>query len=251
MRVPVLPLIIIKFCLLILIAEWFVCLLSIFFLLFINYIFMLLHRTSYVFLWKKKWKLIAQSCPTLCDPTDCSLPGSSVHGILWTRILEWVAISFSRGSSLPGIKPGSPALQADSFFYQLSHWGNPRFSYTQTLIVCKRWRDPRLGHWPHRVYPLSSLKQVRLRRDHLNPRKDQARLQLGFSFCKTHHISGLPLFLMCGFWLRALKICLLRWKAVKSQLCPSEVPNPGTSLVVPWLSICLAVQEVWVWFLVG
>ena len=200
---------------------------------------------------KKKWKLITQSCPTLCDPTDCSLPGSSVHGILWARILEWVAISFSRGSSLPGIKPGSPALQADSFFYQLSHWGNPRFSYTQTLIVCKRWRDPRLGHWPHRVYPLSSLKQVRLRRDHLNPRKDQARLQLGFSFCKTHHISGLPLFLMCGFWLRALKICLLRWKAVKSQLCPSEVPNPGTSLVVPWLSICLAVQEVWVWFLVG
>ena len=41
----------------------------------------------------------AQSCPTLCDPTDCSLTGSSVHGILQARILEWVAISFSRGSS--------------------------------------------------------------------------------------------------------------------------------------------------------
>ena len=41
----------------------------------------------------------AQSCLTLCDPTDCSPPGSSVHGILQARILEWVAISFSRGSS--------------------------------------------------------------------------------------------------------------------------------------------------------
>ena len=36
-----------------------------------------------------------QSCPTLCDPTDGSLPGSSIHGILQARILEWVAISFS------------------------------------------------------------------------------------------------------------------------------------------------------------
>ena len=40
-------------------------------------------------------------CPTLCDPVDCSLPGSSIHGILQGKILEWVAISFSRGSSQP------------------------------------------------------------------------------------------------------------------------------------------------------
>ena len=39
--------------------------------------------------------LVAQSCPTLCDPTDYSPPGFSVHGILQARILEWVAISFS------------------------------------------------------------------------------------------------------------------------------------------------------------
>ena len=38
---------------------------------------------------------VAQSCPTLCNPVDCSLPGSSLHGILQARILEWVAISFS------------------------------------------------------------------------------------------------------------------------------------------------------------
>ena len=45
--------------------------------------------------------LVVQWCLTLCDPTDCSPPGSSVHGILQGRILEWVAIPFSRGSSQP------------------------------------------------------------------------------------------------------------------------------------------------------
>ena len=44
---------------------------------------------------------VAQSCPTLSNPMDCSLPGSSVHGIFQARVLEWVAISFSRGSSQP------------------------------------------------------------------------------------------------------------------------------------------------------
>ena len=44
---------------------------------------------------------VSQSCLTLCDPVDCSPPGSSVHGILQARILEWVAISFSRASSQP------------------------------------------------------------------------------------------------------------------------------------------------------
>ena len=51
-------------------------------------------------------------CPTLCNPVDCSLPGSSVHGILQARILEWVAMPSCRGSSNPGIEPRSPALKA-------------------------------------------------------------------------------------------------------------------------------------------
>ena len=42
---------------------------------------------------------VAQSCPTLCDPMDCSLSGSSVHGSFQAKVLEWTAISFSRGSS--------------------------------------------------------------------------------------------------------------------------------------------------------
>ena len=44
---------------------------------------------------------VAQSCLTLCNPMDCSLPYSSLHGILHERVLEWVSISFSRGSSRP------------------------------------------------------------------------------------------------------------------------------------------------------
>ena len=48
-----------------------------------------------------KWNEVAQSCPTLCNPMDSSLPGSSIPGILQAGILDWVAISFSRRSSQP------------------------------------------------------------------------------------------------------------------------------------------------------
>ena len=48
-----------------------------------------------------KWSEVAQPCPTLCDPMDCNLSGSSVHGIFQAIVLEWIAISFSSGSSRP------------------------------------------------------------------------------------------------------------------------------------------------------
>ena len=57
------------------------------------------------FLWKWKWMvkmLVTQLCPTLCHPMDCSLPGSSLHGILQARILECLSMPSSRGSSPPG-----------------------------------------------------------------------------------------------------------------------------------------------------
>ena len=51
--------------------------------------------------------LVTQSCLTLCNPMDCSLPGFSVHGILQARMLEWVAMPFSRGIFLiQGLNPG-------------------------------------------------------------------------------------------------------------------------------------------------
>ena len=88
--------------------------------------------------------LVGQLCPILFDPMDCSPPGSSVHGILQARILEWVAISFSRGSSDPGVEPRSPRLQADSLPSE------PHF------IVCGEtqpvgWRAGGQGDW---LYPL-------------------------------------------------------------------------------------------------
>ena len=58
--------------------------------------------------------LSSQSCLALCNPMDCSLLGSSVHGIFQARILEKVAMPSSRGSSQPRGQSGSPALQADS-----------------------------------------------------------------------------------------------------------------------------------------
>ena len=55
-----------------------------------------------------------QSCPTLCNPIDGRPPGSRIRGILQATILEWVASPSAGDLPDPGIKPGSPALQADS-----------------------------------------------------------------------------------------------------------------------------------------
>ena len=64
------------------------------------------HYTEYDSTFGKKCRCMyvsacAQLCLTLCDPMDCNLPGSFVHGIFQARILEWVAVSSSRGSSQP------------------------------------------------------------------------------------------------------------------------------------------------------
>ena len=76
---------------------------------------------------------MAQSCPTLCDSMHYSPPGSSVYGILQARILEWVAISFSRGFLDPGIEPMSPAL-AGGFFTTVPP-GKPKGSLRREQIV--------------------------------------------------------------------------------------------------------------------
>ena len=68
--------------------------------------------------------LVAQLCPTLCNPMDWSPPGFSVHG--FSRQEYWSGLPFPSPGDLPdpGIKPRSPALQAD--FYHLSHQGSPK-----------------------------------------------------------------------------------------------------------------------------
>ena len=71
-----------------------------------------------------KVKVNVKSCPTLCNPMDCSLSGSSVHGIFQARVLEWFAISFSRGSSQPRNRTQVSPI-AGRCFYCLSHQESP------------------------------------------------------------------------------------------------------------------------------
>ena len=76
---------------------------------------------------------VAQSCPTLCDPIDCILPGSSIHGIFQARVLEWIAISFSRGIfPTQGSNPG--LLHCRQTLYRLSHQGSPELLYYYCIL---------------------------------------------------------------------------------------------------------------------
>ena len=89
---------------------------------------------------------IAQSCLTLCDPVDCSLPGSSVHGIFQARVLGWAAISFSRGGHPnPGIKPRSPALWEKQWG---NNWGYRLLEGTNRPLCAPGPR--RREQWPHK-----------------------------------------------------------------------------------------------------
>ena len=75
--------------------------------------------------------LIVQSCPILCNPRDCR-PGSSVHGILQPKILKWVAMPSSRGSSDPGIKPRVSYIASRFFTIWATRKAKPHLS----LILC-------------------------------------------------------------------------------------------------------------------
>ena len=79
-----------------------------------------------------------QSCPTLSDTMDCSPPGSSVHGIPRARVLEWVAVSFSRGSSQP--RDWSQVSSVSCIDRQV-----PTTSTTCAMGTCKGWEEWALG----------------------------------------------------------------------------------------------------------
>ena len=81
---------------------------------------------------------LTQLCLTLCDPMDCSLPGSSVHGILQARILDWVAISFSRESFHPRDRnPGLPHCR--QILLPPEPLGKSIFINIIALSVCETW----------------------------------------------------------------------------------------------------------------
>ena len=78
-------------------------------------------------------QLLAQSYLTLDDSMDCSLPGSCVHGIFPARVLVWVAVSFSGGSSDPGIEPVPPAFAGRFLITELP--GKPSISLNFSQII--------------------------------------------------------------------------------------------------------------------
>ena len=76
--------------------------------------------------------LVIQSCPTLCHPMDCSLPSSSVHGIIQARILEWVATSFSR--DFPDQELNLGLLHCGQIIYRLIHKEIPYYTYISHFL---------------------------------------------------------------------------------------------------------------------
>ena len=81
---------------------------------------------------------VPRSCPTLWNPMDCCLPGSSVHGILQARILEWAAISCSRGTSWP--RDGTPCVSCTGRWI-LYHWhrGSPPLILLNITFIKSDW----------------------------------------------------------------------------------------------------------------
>ena len=140
---------------------------------------------------KWKWK----SYPTLCDPMDCSLPGSSVHGIPQARILEWVALPFSRGSSQPRDQT------------QVSH------------IICDSlWAEPpgkppkggrrRNSKWSQVVHPHSFSYQIK---DHKPQAHDAVEIF-------TQHRSSAYVFSLLIYLILGLLLLMFLWKTFTLHL---------------------------------
>ena len=94
--------------------------------------------------------LVAQLCPTRCDPVDCNSPGFSVHGILQARILEWIAISFSRGSSRPRDGNWISCIAGRYFIiWAIKLWGilaYPQVSSSPCGFKCFNWIESTEAH---------------------------------------------------------------------------------------------------------
>ena len=114
------------------------------------------------------------SCVRLYDPMDCSLPGSSVHGILQARILEWVAVSSSRGSSQPRIEPVSPvSLALAGRFFTTSATFSIEYPQIKCVLFCLLMENIKLQY--HQCKPfLRTYYQAR----HSEIQKSYSRLNL-------------------------------------------------------------------------
>ena len=132
--------------------------------------------------------LVAQSCPTLCNPLDCIPPGSPVHGILQARILEWVAMPFSRGSSQPRDQPQVSCI-AGRFLINWATREAPALTIDPLKILLK------LSHclWSARVLPslqnLNKLLLILIESQNVNNLMNQCDILCGTSFFHMVYIS--------------------------------------------------------------
>ena len=148
------------------------------------------------------------------EPMDCSPPNSSVYRILQARILEWVAISFSRGSSCPGIEPGSPAWQAVSLPTEL--WGKPKCNHAaaaKLLQSCSTLCNPTMAahqalpsmgfsrqeHWSGLPFPSPMHESEKWKWSHsvvsdsATPWTTAYEAPPSMGFSRQEHWSGMPL----------------------------------------------------------
>ena len=147
---------------------------------------------------------VSQLCPTLCDPIDCSQPGSSVHGIFQTRILECIAIPFSRPSS----QPRDQILHYRWMLYYLSHQGKPCFRWS-------RWNTE--FTWLMRMSELWTEKQKLL--------KPAVLLVYYYFLMSGNLVSGHGVVLLsfcihCSGGLHQMQIfsCCASWKVIRKTL---------------------------------
>ena len=166
---------------------------------------------------RKEKVLDAQSCPTFCDPMDCNLPGSSVHGILQARVLEWIAIPFSRGSPDPGIEPGSPALQAASLRSEPP--GNP----PEKGVRARRGQEPGETSWDGGYHQCSMRpgwqeqpREGRRASSHAPPEPEG---HLGTRWLWTPEVPR-TLLLLCKVW--------VNWVSLKLTRCSKITPGAPT-----------------------
>ena len=114
---------------------------------------------------RKEWLKVSQSCLTLWDSMDCSLPGSSVHGIFQARVLEWVAIPFSRGSFRPRDWTQVSCIAGDSL--PADPAGKPKNTGVGSLSLLHRifptqGSKPGLPHWRQILYHLRHQRSPRI-----------------------------------------------------------------------------------------
>ena len=135
------------------------------FLFYLNRISWSVDSLSLLVAWlSNKVSKVAQSCPTLCDPMDGSLSGSMIHGIFQTRILEWAAISFYRGSSQSRDRTQVSCIADRCFTISATRipacaWFNPTFSLAYSVYKLNKqgnniqaWRTP-FPIWNQSVVP--------------------------------------------------------------------------------------------------